>query len=348
MNNSKFYIGDQIRFLNETGGGVVIDILKKDLYLIRSDDGFEYPVPEKELVLIKRKESVSTKFEPKELFQQPKDEKLEAEGIKASIELKEDDSANISLAWIPSEGQEFFDGKLDLFLVNDSNYFILYHILKHDDYGLSMLDAGNLEPNLKIEISHFTREDLNSLKSIQVQIILYGHKKNIFCPLIDKKFSLKPVKFFNQGNYTENDFFDVAAYFLTIMDGHKYTQFDNDVNIEEVIAEKEKDEEIDKSSKYKARPKPETIEVDLHINVLKENIVGMTNSEILEFQMLHFHNKLTEAIQNKISKIIFIHGIGNGTLRDTLRESLDKQYKLKYQDASFREYGFGATLVYVR
>ena len=38
------------------------------------------------------------------------------------------------------------------------------------------------------------------------------------------------------------------------MDGHKYTQFDNDVNIEEVIAEKRKDEEIDKSSKYKLVP----------------------------------------------------------------------------------------------
>ncbi|MFP4019887.1 MAG: Smr/MutS family protein [Bacteroidales bacterium] len=47
--------------------------------------------------------------------------------------------------------------------------------------------------------------------------------------------------------------------------------------------------------------------------------------------------------------MVFIHGVGNGRLRYELRKSLDKDYPdLDYQDASFQEYGYGATLVFLR
>jgi hypothetical protein len=45
-------------------------------------------------------------------------------------------------------------------------------------------------------------------------------------------------------------------------------------------------------------------------------------------------------------KIVFIHGVGNGKLKLEIRRSLDRDYpQLKYQDASFQEYGYGATMV---
>jgi len=78
---------------------------------------------------------------------------------------------------------------------------------------------------------------------------------------------------------------------------------------------------------------------------LIDSVVGLKNHEILKIQMDTFHSELTKALQNKVGKIVFIHGIGNGTLKTALRESLSTQYKLHYEDASFREYGFGATLV---
>jgi hypothetical protein len=349
MTNSKFISGDEIRFLNETGSGKIVKQLEKGLYLVRADDGFEYPVHEKELVLIKRNQIIEDSNDKAAPSERKEIEENKTENIFDDIELKENDETIISLAWIPSDGGEFFDGKLDLYLINDSNYFMLFHILKMDEFGLSYINAGVLEPNLKIEVGHFNRDDLNSLKYVQAQIILYGHKKNIYNPAIDEKFVLKPVKFFNSGNYVENDFFDVPAFFMYFNSDKAGKQeiIEETEELDMAIAEKDWNIDEDKSARFKARPKPETNEVDLHINVLKENIVGMSNAEILDFQMQHFHKTLTAAIENKTSKIVFIHGIGNGTLRDTLRDSLDKQYKLKYQDASFREYGFGATLVYV-
>jgi len=43
---------------------------------------------------------------------------------------------------------------------------------------------------------------------------------------------------------------------------------------------------------------------------------------------------------------VFIHGKGEGVLRNALLKELRTKYKgCRSQDASFREYGFGATMV---
>ena len=52
--------------------------------------------------------------------------------------------------------------------------------------------------------------------------------------------------------------------------------------------------------------------------------------------------------KRKGQKIIFIHGKGEGVLRQAVHKLLRKEYpQAGLQDASFREYGFGATLVTV-
>ncbi len=115
-------------------------------------------------------------------------------------------------------------------------------------------------------------------------------------------------------------------------------------DISKIIESKEHSSN-DNKNRFKSPKKNETIEVDLHINCLVESVIGMSNAEILDIQMKKFHETMTDALQRKVSKIIIIHGIGNGTLKSAIRESLTHQYKLKYEDASYREYGFGATMV---
>ena len=62
-----------------------------------------------------------------------------------------------------------------------------------------------------------------------------------------------------------------------------------------------------------------------------------------------FRKELESSITQKVKKIVFIHGLGNGTLKFEVRRILDDEYKfLTYQDASFKEYGFGATLVILK
>jgi dsDNA-specific endonuclease/ATPase MutS2 len=95
-----------------------------------------------------------------------------------------------------------------------------------------------------------------------------------------------------------------------------------------------------------SNPKTPPREVDLHINKLMDSVVGMTNTEILTVQLDVFRRELNLAIRNNEREIIFIHGIGNGTLKTEIRRVAGQEYKwCSQEDASFREYGFGATRI---
>ena len=75
----------------------------------------------------------------------------------------------------------------------------------------------------------------------------------------------------------------------------------------------------------------------------------MSNADMLNYQMQKFHEVMNEYRQKKGFKIVFIHGKGEGILRKEIEKQLKTKYKsCYYQDASFREYGFGATLVTIR
>jgi dsDNA-specific endonuclease/ATPase MutS2 len=118
--------------------------------------------------------------------------------------------------------------------------------------------------------------------------------------------------------------------------------------IREVLHEKEVKNSVlnappaAKPAKAKQPPR----EVDLHINKITDTVIGLTNTEILTIQMEVFRRELNRSIRENESEIIFIHGIGNGTLKGELRRALDRDFSwCSQEDASFREYGFGATRV---
>ena len=69
---------------------------------------------------------------------------------------------------------------------------------------------------------------------------------------------------------------------------------------------------------------------------------------MLMAQMNEFRRVMDENVKTKGQKIVFIHGKGEGVLRKAILQELKYRYKnCSWQDASFREYGFGATLVKV-
>lgn len=87
-------------------------------------------------------------------------------------------------------------------------------------------------------------------------------------------------------------------------------------------------------------------EIDLHINKLIDRVVGLSNTDILTLQLDMFRRELNKSIRNNEREVIFIHGIGNGTLKNELRRVADQEFKwCSQEDASFKEYGFGATRI---
>lgn len=88
------------------------------------------------------------------------------------------------------------------------------------------------------------------------------------------------------------------------------------------------------------------MEVDLHIDKLIKSKRGMDNFDILSLQMDTAKYKLEFAIKKRIPRIVFIHGVGEGVLREELKY-LFNRYNVKITEASYQKYGLGATEVYV-
>lgn len=85
--------------------------------------------------------------------------------------------------------------------------------------------------------------------------------------------------------------------------------------------------------------------VDLHLHEFIENERYMSSFEKLESQLHRAKNKLDEARLKRISKVIFIHGVGQGVLKKELHKLLEGKTDIEFYDADFAQYGHGATEV---
>jgi len=90
------------------------------------------------------------------------------------------------------------------------------------------------------------------------------------------------------------------------------------------------------------------VEIDLHIEKLVTSSKGLSNFDILNIQMETVKRQLEFAIRNRIPKLVFIHGVGEGVLKSEIEYFLARYDNVVFQEASFRKYGFGATEVYIK
>ena len=91
------------------------------------------------------------------------------------------------------------------------------------------------------------------------------------------------------------------------------------------------------------------LEVDLHINALLDNTAGLSPAVLLNTQLTEFRIIMDRNIRKKGQRIVFIHGKGEGVLREALIKELRRRYRTcTYEDANFQKYGFGATMVTIR
>lgn len=98
--------------------------------------------------------------------------------------------------------------------------------------------------------------------------------------------------------------------------------------------------------KSKERHAPK-MEVDLHIHQLVESTKGLGNFDMLNIQLETAKRQLEFAMQKRIQKVVFIHGVGEGILKEELHWLFRKYENVKYYDADYQKYGLGATEVYI-
>ncbi len=98
--------------------------------------------------------------------------------------------------------------------------------------------------------------------------------------------------------------------------------------------------------KARARNAPK-MEVDLHIHQLVPSTKGMSNYDMLNLQLETAKRKLEFAIQKRIQKVVFIHGVGSGVLQEELKYLFGRYDNITYYEADYQKYGAGATEIYI-
>ena len=120
------------------------------------------------------------------------------------------------------------------------------------------------------------------------------------------------------------------------------------INLSTILKEKEipRPRSFVKEKKSKGEIPPP--EFDLHIEKLVKNYRGMSNYDILTLQSETAKRHIEFAIRNRIPKIVFIHGVGEGILKSELDFLLGRYENIDIRDGNYKKYGQGATEVFIR
>lgn len=348
-------VGDIVRFLNDVGGGRVMRIENGIAYV--DDDGFETPVMLRECVVVSSSAQPASKQAP---LQQPVPQHQASTARPETAPHKNDDITetpegdilNIVIGFEASDLKRLSSATFDGFIVNDSNYYlsVIVATRPNDSRQWVARYTGIIEPNMQEFMFELTREVLPQIDRVAVQYIAYkqGRDFELKSP-VSVEMSFDPTKFAKLHCFRENTYFDVPVISLEITK--------NDVPnrpLSSISALKPKTDDIVRptkniGAKHKKADSESPLVVDLHITELLDSTAGLSNADMLNYQVDKFREIMDANLNNPGRKIVFIHGKGEGVLRQALIKELNHRYKgHDVQDASFREYGYGATQVTIR
>ena len=361
-------IGDKVRFLSEVGGGKITGFQGKDIVLVEDADGFDIPVTRREIVVIdtddyniehiqpKQKEDVPQKSKQNKVQTSSSDEDEEDIEFEApAVELKGGDVLNVYLAYVPEDVKMINATTFNTYLVNDSNYYLEYLYLSGENNAWKVRSKGEIAPNMKGWLESFMQSDLNELEHICIQFTAYKKDKSFeLHAATDVTIHLDTVKFYKMHCFGDSDFFEESAMVYDIVKNnvpYKQYRIDADNLQKEMMRKKHIDEQQPaRINQPKHKNKEEKPVIDLHIGELLDTTAGLSNGEMLNIQLDKFREEMKLYEGKHGQHIVFIHGKGNGVLRNAILKELKTKYNnsCHWQDASFQEYGFGATEVIMR
>lgn len=371
-------IGDKVRFLFDTGGGKVAAI-KGNIVYVEDEDGFQVPTPINEVVVESSKDNYSTTSMVNAMRRAEAAKTPDSRSVKAILndaaegeepyldeepadkeitfkrpveERKGGNMLSAYLAFVPVDIKQMTNTSFDTYLINDCNYHMHFAYMSAEGNSWQVRSHGILEPNTKHHIERFTQREVVDLSRVCIQLIPFKEEKSFTLkPAIDIQMRIDQVKFYKLHTFLPNDFFETPALLYPIVENDKMARSLN-LNVQqlkdEMYAKPEKDEQ--KSSDANEMTSSDgALVIDLHAEKLLDTTAGMSSLEILDYQLEAFRKVMKEHRQQKGFKIIFIHGKGDGVLRQAIIHELNYRYKsCRYQDASFQEYGYGATQVTIR
>jgi hypothetical protein len=351
-------VNDIVRFLNDVGGGTVKRVEGNTAY-VEDEDGFERPVLVREIVVVDTAKTTAKSYEPplkvsSRLVEpdKPAEKPKPVAPAEPVIETEEGEKLNIVLAFEARELKHLNTTTFNSLLVNDSNYYLYFTYMTRNDDSLEWTTRYNgiIEPNFQTELDEFGYDDLNDLAHVAVQYIAFKQGKGFKLKnpaLVELNFDV--TKFYKLHCFQPNEYFDEPVIALNIVRNDLPARpmvIDSSAIEQAIREEKREDNKKSRPIQRHEKKKDEIIVEDLHISALLDNTAGLSNSDILNYQLDKFREVMKANLDHQGQKIVFIHGKGEGVLRHAITDELRRKFPhCAIQDASFREYGYGATQV---
>ncbi len=355
----RFEVGNKVTFLNERGGGVIKAIIDSKMVKVETDDGFEIPVLSSELIpdyrAMEAEEDIDFDFVPRAKITEEK-QNTEKETVPSNISeinpwgtVKEE--KGIYLAFEPHDQQWMLTGDMDVILLNHTSYELLYNLFLVQDGELKGVDYGSLEKDTRVVIETITRDEIENWCSGYIQFMFHSDSPRRVLLPVHTEIRIKPNRFFKENSYRSNTLVQGKALLLSLApentlqaasESDESGKYDN--HGQATVARPVKEKPL--IDKY--RTKFDEAVVDLHIGELVENIAGLSNHDMFVIQMSYFRKMLESAIKNDYRKVTFIHGVGNGILKNAIVKELEEYEGLENKMASISKFGVGAIDVIIK
>ncbi|MDE7380866.1 MAG: DUF2027 domain-containing protein [Muribaculaceae bacterium] len=380
-------VGDSVRYLNATGGGTVTRIegnmayveedgfetpvLMKDLVVVmpaghQPASGAKLMFDQKAFDagrgknVGKEKSSAASSPDEDSISMSP----WLARKMRPDMNKIVTETPKFHLYFEPTDIRNLDRSRFAIVIVNDSSYVLSFCLSARsdNDKGWRRVIYGFIHPEEMMDCGMISHEDLPEYENIQIQ----GFWLHETCGFegqrpVDIRKRLDITKFHKFHCFRENEDFDTPVLEVALdtrreaPDAEQLRKLEESFRGNVAKAAGRSKNGVDSRHK-KERPNPADnphkllppIEVDLHINELTDTTAGMEPKDMLMLQLEFVRRTMELNKKRKGQKIIFIHGKGEGVLRKEVLNLLKREYPTAdLQDASFREYGFGATLVTV-
>lgn len=310
-----FKLGDFVRFVDEKREGYITRIIDALTLGVTDTDGFEIPVAISNLTHVHgHSSSAAVQGNDK---QQPIIATAEFKDTGIFLAVAEDHKASAVVHFT---------------LINTTSYQLLLSLTTDKKGAYRGEFASPIQPQTTQQIYSANLADIEIWPEFVFQILCFTTSNlKPKAPLaILKKFKAKDF------NGAKKEVKEINKYAWLL-------QLDEPVPL--IDAQKLK-ESFFKGSEVKQEVKIPGSEIDLHIEKLRDDHQFLVESEIINIQLAHFQQMLDAAIVHQLPSIIFIHGVGNGTLRHHIHKIISKHPQVKtFMDARKEKFGFGATEV---
>jgi len=356
----KFKVGDKVKFLNEQGGGVVSKIISASMVNVMISDGFEIPTMTGELLKVGESGAVASMFDEDFKVDIKKEEierlqQLEPEDSRSSAlgnyAFRVKNSSGVYIAFVPQDQKWLVTGEIEIYIVNHSDYDVFFNLfLKNEDALFVGADYDVIEPHSKVLLDTIDREEIESwLKGI-IQLMFHTDEMDRVFKPVHAEFNIKAPRLFKETNYKESEFIEEKSLLYSVStlteletSGGSPAKDTSEENIKPKLQQVKHHSLI---SKFQTGPRMAV--VDLHIEELLDNADKMSGHEILVYQVDYFIKCLESAITENYQKVTFIHGVGNGALKNALITKLKEYENTDNHSASLAKFGVGAIDVVIR